>query len=298
MTRTITFTVTAAEEGKAVRDIVKKNLNVSAALYSELKRTEGSVTLNGKTALANMAVKVGDTLQIVIEDRESSENIYPRRGNLDILYEDEDILAVNKPPFLPCHPSKGHVDDSLANIVVGYYEEKGEKFVFRCATRLDRDTSGVVIIAKNRLSHDLITEQMKKGLFNKTYYAVVDGRPVPDSGRIERNIRRIPGIATIKREACDSSDGASAITEYKTVAHSDKRTLLKIKTLTGRTHQIRVHLSYIGHPITGDWLYGRKSEEHPRQLLHCGRVSMMSPITGKQLIMDAPLPTDFGKFRP
>ncbi len=297
MTRIIVFTVTAAEEGKAVRDIVKKNLNISAALYSELKRTEGSITLNGNPALANMTVKEGDALRIVIEDKESSENIYPRKGTLHILYEDEDILAVNKPPFLPCHPSKGHIDDSLANIVAGYYEEKGEKFVFRCATRLDRDTSGVVIIAKNRLAHDLITEQMKKGLFNKTYYAVVEGNPVTDSGRIDRNIRRIPGIATIKRETCDSSDGASAITEYEVIVRSENRSLLKIKTLTGRTHQIRVHLSYIGHPITGDWLYGQKSDKNPRQLLHCGRVLMLSPITGEPLTIEAPLPEDFEEFR-
>ena len=297
MIRIIETTIFPSEEGKPLRDIIKGRLKISTSLYASLKQIQNSVTLNGEEAHADKTVIENDILRIKLEDSESSENIYPVKGELDIVYEDEDLLVINKPPFLPCHPSKGHIDDSLANIVAGYYADKGEKFIFRCATRLDRDTSGIVIIAKNRLSHDLITEQMKDGTFSKTYFAEVEGKVSPKQGRIDKNIRRVPGIATIKREVCDDTDGATAVTDYEVVRYSTGKTLLKIKTLTGRTHQIRVHLSSIGHPIVGDWLYGEKNDAHPRQLLHCGEVRMKSPITEKPLLLKADIPEDFGDIR-
>ena len=293
MIRIIETHILPREEGKPLRDVIKGRMKISTSLYASLKRSGSAVTVNGKEAHADRKVSAGEVLRIKLEDEASSENVYPVKGDLDIIYEDEDILVINKPPFLPCHPSKGHVSDSLANIVAGYYEEKGEKFVFRCATRLDRDTSGIVIVAKNRLSHDLITEQMNDGSFSKIYFALAEGEVYPREGRIDKNIRRVPGIATIKREVCDSSDGATAVTDYKVIHTENGRSLLEIKTLTGRTHQIRVHLASIGHPLLGDWLYGEKNNAHPRQLLHCGEVRMNSPITGEPLLLKAELPEDF-----
>ena len=297
MIRIIETRILPSEDGRPLRDVIKGRLKISTSLYASLKQKKNAITLNGEEAHADRTVRENDILRIKMEDEESSENVYPVKGDLDIIYEDEDVLAVNKPSFLPCHPSKGHVNDSLANIVAGYYGEKGEKFIFRCATRLDRDTSGIVIIAKNRLSHDLITEQMKTGVFQKTYYALSEGEVSPSSGRINKNIRRVPDAATIKREVCDDTNGATAVTDYEVIRIRNGRTLLKIQTLTGRTHQIRVHLASIGYPIVGDWLYGEKSDGNPRQLLHCGEVRMNSPITGKPLLLKADVPEDFGDIR-
>lgn len=295
MKRKIKIKISEEYSGLSVGEILRNKAEVSSSLLKRLKKTPDGITLNGKRVFVNEKIKVGDIIAIVIKDEASSENIFPTKGKINIVFEDEDLLIVNKDAKTPIHPSKGHPYDSLANKVAFYYESKGEKFVFRCVTRLDKDTSGLCIIAKNSYVHDLLSKQMKNGKIQKIYKAVVVGNIKKEHGIIDKNIRRIPNIATIKREVCKDG-GARAITEYKKISTQNGFSLIEIKLHTGRTHQIRVHLSSEGYPIAGDWLYGKEDEIIGRQALHCEKISFIHPISKKPLSFAAPLPEDMKKL--
>ena len=251
--------------------------------------------LNGKRVFVTEKLKSGDVLELLTESEESfSEYIFPTEGKLDIIFEDDDFLAVNKPPYLPVHPSKGHPYDSLANIVVYYYKQKNQNFTFRCVNRLDKDTSGVTLIAKNAYAHELMRRLNVENLVDKTYFAVIHGNPSPLCGTIDLPIYR-PEEATIKRVV--DSRGKRAVTVYETVNAGEKLSLVKIKLLTGRTHQIRVHFSHLGHPLAGDFLYGNENDGIlQRQALHCGEISFIHPVTGEELKLTADLPEDMKKI--
>lgn len=293
MNRNIDFTVDSSLDGVSLRDFLKHKAEISSALISQLKRDPSGIYVNDVKVHINRTLKAGDRVTLVIYEEEISENIIPVAGDLEIIFENADILIVNKPPFLPCHPSKGHVDDTLANRICSYYSSIPDNFVFRCITRLDKDTSGLVVIAKNSFSQHVISKQMNNNELEKEYLALVRGIPDTDCGRIEKNIRRIPGTNTIKREICGPDDGQSAITEFSIVRKFTDFSLLTIKTLTGRTHQIRVHMQSIGHPLLGDWLYGSPSDDYPRQMLHCHKITMSLPLTNEKAVFEAPLPEDF-----
>lgn len=292
MKRVLSFIADEEETGRALRSVIRYKTGMSSGLLTSLKHREGTISVNGKPVHTDYIVHGGDQVTLIIEDEDSSENIIPVKGFLNIAYEDEDILILNKPPFMPCHPSKDHIADSLANLVAGYYENE-DHFVFRCVTRLDRDTSGLVVTAKNRLTHDLLSEQRKNGGMKKFYYAVAEGVFENNYGRIDKNIRRVPDIASIRREVCDRNDGVTAVTDYEVLKSNQEYSLLKISTVTGRTHQIRVHMAAIGHPLAGDWLYGREGNGFPRQMLHCGEVSLTNPLTAQKIELKTELPQDF-----
>ncbi|MDF2684976.1 MAG: pseudouridine synthase, RluA family [Clostridia bacterium] len=278
------------QDGKTIRDYLKGK-GFSTALLSRLKQHSRGILLNGQRVFVNTLLVKGDRLELLIEDEnEFSENILPFKGELNILYEDEDMLVINKPPFLPVHPSKGHPYDCLANIVAYYYAQKGKKFVFRCVNRLDKDTSGVVVIAKNSFIHDALCQQSIMGQINKNYIAVVHGEVAPDKGTIDAPIYR-PNIATIKRIV--SPLGQKAITHYEVISKSNGLSILKVKLETGRTHQIRVHFSYLGHPLVGDFLYGDENDGFlNRQALHCCSIALIHPITGQIIEFKTDLPED------
>ena len=193
---------------------------------------------------------------------------------------------------------QGHVNDSLANIIAYHYNKEGKNFIFRCVNRLDKDTSGIIAIAKNAYSHDQLTKQMKNGTLSRTYNALVHGKVSPDKGSITKNIRRVPDKATIKREVCDGNVGETAITNYQVIKYCKNNvSLLKISLQTGRTHQIRVHFSDSGHPLLGDWLYGDKDTNLiNRQALHSTELSLLQPITKEPLKFVSPLPQDMQKL--
>lgn len=242
------------------------------------KAKMGGIFLNGAAVTVRATVKEGDRVEVFLES-ERSEGIPPMDIPIRVLYEDDDILAVDKPTNMPTHPSKGNNLPTLANAVMGYY---GGDFVFRSVNRLDRDTSGIVIIAKNKISASSLSSSMKKGLWHKKYHALVEGVPEPKEGRINAPIERIEE-GNIKR--CVRPDGKAAITDYKVIEEHSDSSLCEISLLTGRTHQIRVHMAHIGHPLVSDFLYGIESERE--YYLRCIEISFPHPKTKEILVIRA-----------
>ena len=212
---------------------------------------------------------------------------------LDILYEDEDILVVNKPSDTPIHPSQGNYDNSLANGVKYYYEQQGINFVFRCINRLDRDTTGLVVIAKNMLSGAALNLAMVNREIHRTYLAVVKGK-LPENGTIDFPIARKDG-STVER-CVDFETGEHAVTHFECLEQNEKYSLAKIWLETGRTHQIRVHMNYIGHPLPGDFLYHNDRTEIGRQALHSWKLEFHHPVSGELMQFETPLPEDMRKL--
>lgn len=251
-------------------DFLKKKIGFSTSLVTKVKF--GGVRLNGSVVTMRATVKNGDTIQITFPE-ETSENIEPIPLPLDILFEDEHVLIVNKPADMPTHPSRGNSLPTLANAACAYL---GEPFVFRAINRLDRGTSGIVIIAKNPFSAAKLGRAMKERKINKKYIALVSGVPTPREDRIIAPIAR-ETEGNIKRVV--RSDGKEAITDYKVIAErEDGNSLCEITLHTGRTHQIRVHMAYIGHPLVNDFLYGTEKNGENYSLT-CSEISFPHPRT-------------------
>lgn len=259
----------------SVKDYLRR-LGISVTLVKKAKY--GGIMLNEKVVTVRAEVNPGDKLEIYL-DEEKSEAIPQMDIPISVLYEDDDILAVDKPINMPTHPSKGNNLPTLANAVMHYY--KGN-FVFRSVNRLDRDTSGIVIIAKNRISASALSDSMKKGLWEKKYSALVDGIPKPKVATIDAPIERIEE-GNIKRTV--RADGKRAITKYKVVEEYADSALCEITLLTGRTHQIRVHMSHIGHPLVSDFLYGKPSDKEYH--LRCVEIKFPHPTSKKEIIIRA-----------
>ena len=242
-------------DGKKIKYILRNHMGMSASLVKQLKYSEDGILLNGKTVFTNHNVSKGDELVLTFRDT-ASENIEPKNIPLDILYEDEDIIALNKPRSMPTHPSQNHHDDTLANGVMYYFS--GVDFTFRVITRLDRDTSGVVLVAKNALAAQRLGDDIKLKKIKKKYIAALSGVPISFSGRIDAPVKRVDGSAILR---CVSPEGKAAVTDYEVVCEKNGISMVKLVPYTGRTHQLRVHMSSMGTPIYGDDLYGASQIE-------------------------------------
>ena len=284
MKKEIEITIEKESAGKKIEHILKVKAGLSETLIRRLKRTEGGILLNGKPAKVIEKVSFGDVVKVAVTEK-SSQNIVPAKIHLDIIYEDEDILAVNKPRSMPTHPSKGHRDDTLANGVIYYL---GQNSRFHVITRLDRDTSGVVLIAKNPVSAAFLTDEMKNGRIAKEYVAVLNGVLNPQKGIIKAPIKKKSETGIMR---CVSPEGKEAVTKYRTVKIQDGISLVNLFPVTGRTHQLRVHMSYMNCPIYGDSLYGAV-QKGERTLLHCRKISFTHPVTKKNISITAPLCDD------
>jgi len=273
----IELLINSGLSGKYIRDIVRSELKISSALLTKLKKS-GGIKINGRSVTVAYKVTDGELLTVDLP-REKTETIIPVNIPLEIIYEDKYILAVNKPKDMPTHPSIGNHDNTLGNACMYYYRDTD--FVFRPLTRLDRDTTGIVIIAKDARTSALISEQIQKGIFKKTYYAITQGIPEQLSGRIDMPIGRADG-SILKREV--RNDGQSAVTDYKVLCIKENIALVEIQLLTGRTHQIRVHFSYINCPLLYDYMYGT---EIPGETLylHCGKVEFIHPVSNERMIL-------------
>lgn len=262
---------------KYIRDIVRSELKISSALLTKLKKS-GGIKINGQSVTVAYKVTDGELLTVDLP-REKTETIIPVNIPLEIIYEDKYILAVNKPKDMPTHPSIGNHNNTLGNACMYYY--RNTDFVFRPLTRLDRDTTGIVIIAKDARTSALISEQIQKGIFHKTYYAITQGIPPSPAGRIDLPIGRVDG-SILKREV--RKDGQKAVTDYRVLCTKDNLALIEIQLLTGRTHQIRVHLSHINCPLLYDYMYGT---EIPGETLylHCGKVEFIHPVNDEKIIL-------------
>ena len=283
--------MTAADSGRSVLDYLLKNMKLSTRSLRRLKYTEGGITVNGEPVTVRRVLREGDVLRLDVGDRESSENVIPRRLPVDVLFEDGEIIAVNKPADMPTHPSHGHLDDTLANALAFKAAVRGERFVFRPANRLDRNTSGIVLVAKDQISACRLFEQMRAGNVKKTYIAILDGVPSVMRGTVDAPIARADEGVLMRTV---SDEGREAHTEYNVVATSrdKKHSLVVLRPLTGRTHQLRVHMAHLGCPILGDFLYGKESPLLPRHALHAARLEFDHPADGRRMLVSSPLPDD------
>ena len=275
---------------KSISDFLKSKGYTSSNIV-ELKKYENGIVLNGTWAYMNQKPAILDRLLVRVCEYKKSENILPIFIKLDIKYEDEDIVVVNKPSDMPIHPSLNNYENSMANALMYYYRDKN--FVFRCINRLDRDTTGLTVVAKHFLSAGILNTFMQRREIKRVYNAIVeDDGSLKESGTVDAPIAREDNTL-IKRRV--SSEGQSAITHYKVLKRLRGASLIELRLDTGRTHQIRVHMSYIGHPLVGDYLYNERyyDKENVRPLLHSKSLSFIHPITGENLYLECELPKDF-----
>lgn len=286
--RTLQYRITESDTYSNIHELLKAH-GYSSTVIRHLKETENGIQRNGVWSRVYEPLCSGDTVTILLTEEASSENIVPTPLPLDIVYEDEDLLIINKPAGMPIHPSQGNYDNTLANACAYYFQQKGEPFTYRCINRLDRDTTGLLILARHAYSASLLSSMVAKREIHREYLALATGL-VPDSGVIEAPIARVDG-STIEREV-NFETGEFARTHYRRLEYKNGYSLVSLKLDTGRTHQIRVHMKYIGHPLPGDFLYNPDYSVIRRQALHSYRLTFTHPITGKELQFTAPLPDD------
>lgn len=271
--------------GRCIKDFLINKLGVSHRNLVNMKRNS-SILLNGEAAYVNAKLTMGDRLEVFLVDKES-ENILPEAFDLDIIYEDDYIIAVNKEAGMPVHPTKGHFTGTVANALVYYWRNKRKDIKIRPINRLDKDTSGLVLFAKN--SHVQYMMSKEKFSFHKEYIAIAEGLIEKEADIIDLPIKR-ENYHTIRRII--SKDGQRAVTSYEVIKKSEAATLLRINLITGRTHQIRVHMSYSGHPLLGDELYGGSREIIQRQALHAEKIFFIHPAIGSDIELHAKIPED------
>ncbi len=282
--------------GLTVKEILVEKLGFSKRAVTDLKSRAEGIMLNGLRVTVRATVCEGDVLEINCSDDADKEKLVPSGVMPDVIYEDGDLIALNKPPSMPTHQSQGHFYDTLANSLAYYFSLKGTPFVFRSVNRLDRNTSGVVIVAKSRLAASKLSNMMKQGKIRKTYLAILQGELPQDSGRIETYIRR-KEKSIILREVCDKCDDAKlALTEYSVLAKADGLTLVLASPITGRTHQLRVHFAHIGAQILGDDLYGEASPLIDRHTLHALKIELPQISKDGTLVLEAELPEDMARI--
>ncbi len=275
--RKIEFIIESRDDGVKIRSFLK-SFGVSSSVLTQLKNTENGITVNGKFAKTIDTVHTGDRLEISLENRGKMPT--PVKMDIDIVYEDEDIVVFNKPPHLPVHESHKHIGDTLSNFAAYHLGDNG---AFRAVYRLDNGTSGLVLVGKNKLVASMLAGNVKKD-----YYAVVEGI-VSGAGSVDLPIARC-GDSIIKRRV--DENGERAVTHYEVVSVKDNTTLLKLNLETGRTHQIRVHLAHLGHPLIGDTLYGSESPIISHQALHCKDIYFTHPITNREIHISCDFPND------
>lgn len=285
--------ITREQHGMTLLFFLKHELGFSSKLIKHLKFTEGGIRINGNHATVRYLLQVGDLVELAFEDEESAP-ITPVDLPIEILYEDDDLVVPSKPANMPTHPSHDHHYDTVANALAFRYLHAGVPFVFRPINRLDRNTSGLLLIARNRPIAGKLSAAMRDGKIQKTYLAVLDGEMEESEGVIDAPLHRTKE-SIIVREVCapDAPDADQALTEYRVLATENGHTLVQAHPITGRTHQLRVHFAHKGHPITGDDLYGTPSPDISRHALHAYRLSFPHPSSGCTVTLSAPPTNDF-----
>ncbi|MEH7307929.1 RluA family pseudouridine synthase [Neobacillus drentensis] len=279
-----------SDAGKLVRDFLKEE-EISRTALTDIKFKGGHIQVNGEEVNVRYRLAMSDELTVIFPSESPAEGLLGENIPLAILYEDEYLLVVNKPAGMNTIPSREHPSGSLANGLVGYYQRSGLQATTHIVTRLDRDTSGIVLIAKHRHVHHLFSMMQRSGQVKRTYEAFAEGRIPLDNGTIIAPIGR-KDDSIIEREV--RADGQYACTHYQVLARHRAFTYLELVLETGRTHQIRVHLSYLKHPLLGDDLYGGGLSFIERQALHCRKIKFLHPFLKKEMMFTAPLPRDMG----
>lgn len=288
---TLEFVVGKEEEG-LLREFLLVHKGLSRKSLTKIKK-KGRLLVNGLDVTVRAMLHEGDRVTVIFPEEQASCYLKPEPIPLDIIYEDEEVLIINKPAHICVHPTSSHREGTLANGVLHYWQEKGWTRTFHAVSRLDMNTSGLILIAQNRFSHHQLAKQQRARLIERRYYALVEGVVKEDQGVIEAPIGRKAG-SIIEREV--RADGQYAKTLFWVRQRYPDYTWLDIKLVTGRTHQIRVHLKHIGHPLLGDELYGGSLRLISRQALHAYYLGFQHPKTARPLSFQAPLPEDMSKL--
>lgn len=283
----IRFTADAADAGQTVREVLQKRYGVSRRLLIRAK-FKGLITRNGTLVFVNERLQAGDEI-VVLVNEEETDAVAPEEMPLVIRYEDEDLMVLAKPAGLVVHPTGNHASGTLANGVIAYWKKQGEKRRFRAVNRLDKDTSGLLIIAKNQWAHEQFSRMQQDRSLKRTYLAIAEGIVQPGAGTMDEPI----GLAEdsfITRQV--RTDGQSAVTHFRVITHGDGMSFVELRLETGRTHQIRVHMSHRGHPLAGDDLYGGARTHIGRQALHAAELAFVHPRGGNEMHFREPIPED------
>lgn len=286
MPEQLRFNVPDSCDKMLAKSFLKKHCCLSSRMITRLVREKDGILMNGKILRTIDFVEGGAEVVVNLPCEEQSF-LTPIKGSLDIAYEDKHLLIINKPPFMPVHPVKQHQTDTLANLVAYYAAEKGESYVFRAINRLDRDTSGLVLICKDRYC----AYKLKNNI-DKTYFALCHGKIISD-GTINAPIGLLPSSKIVRHVL---PEGSNAVTHYRVLYSSKELSYIELNLETGRTHQIRCHMSSLGHPLLGDDLYGGERSLIARQALHCGSMVFEHPVTAQKLKIEAKLPDDMQKI--
>jgi 23S rRNA pseudouridine1911/1915/1917 synthase len=290
MNRILEYNISRDYEGIKLSSYLEM-MAYPSSILKDLRKDDSLCKINNKPSYLNSIIHTGEHIEIYIKETVANESLVPVQLDFDIVYEDEDILLVNKPANMPIHQSINNYENSLANALAYYYRNESSPFIFRCINRLDKDTSGLTLIAKNPLSAAILSKAMKERQIKRTYTAIVEGIFNDKEGRIEAPIAR-------KKESCiercvDFENGQRAITNYKVIKElENSRSLVEFSLETGRTHQIRVHMKYLGHPLLGDILYNPDDKTMERQALHAGKLIFLHPIKLKEITFKADYPDD------
>ena len=295
MERTLNYTTENLITSMPVSHFLKQK-GFSSQNLVQLKKNPVAVLANEVPCFMNHVLHPGDTLTLHIREARSSEKIPPVELPLDIVYEDEDLMVINKPAGMPIHPSMNNYYNSMANALAYYFDQQNRPFVFRCINRLDRDTSGLTIVAKHYVSAGMLSAMIANKAasgITREYLAIVKGSVQPPEGTITAPLGRKEG--SIIERTIDFEKGESAITHYKVLDEKNGHSLVSLILETGRTHQIRIHMKHLGYPLIGDYLYNPDMERIQRQALHAWKLSFVHPITGEKMQFTAPLPEDMAK---
>lgn len=292
MNRNIDYIIDEDSAGLRVEQFLRRK-RYSGQNLSKIKRMPKSILVNGVHYYMRQELSKGDHLQVRICETQNSEKIPPTKLPLDIIYEDEDLLVLNKPAGMPIHPSLNNYTNSMANALAYYFQSQGKPFIFRCCNRLDRDTSGLTIVSKHLVSGSILSDMTKYREVHREYLAIARGSVTPSEGTIQAPLGRKEG--TIIERTVDWEHGEDAVTHYKVVKEANGHSLVSLRLETGRTHQIRIHMKYLGYPLIGDYLYNPDMEYMTRQALHSHHMEFTHPITGEHMSFTAPLPEDMAR---
>ena len=295
MSRRLELVVTPELAGVKVDTLLKRHLHLSGTVVRRVKWLEDGILVDGLRVNTRFCPAAGQVLSVRLSDPVRNSGIVPAPGPLDIVHEDDDLIVLNKAAGVPVHPGPGHFSDTLGNFLVDYYEKTGQEADFHPVHRLDRGTSGLLVAAKHPHAQEVPKNQLHTEDFRRVYLAVCEGVPAPPSGVIDAPLGPRPGSLM---EQMVRPDGRPARTKYGVLRRWGGRALVSLELETGRTHQIRVHMAHIGHPLTGDFLYGTEDRALIcRPALHSGYLSFRHPLTGETMQFSVPLPEDMARLK-
>lgn len=292
--RRVCLTVPPERAGQKVDTLLRKELGLSGTVIRRIKWLPDGILLDGTRVFTSCRVEPGQVLSVRLSDPEVRSGVVPAPGPLDIVYEDGDLLVVNKAPGVLVHPGTGHFSDTIGNFLMEYYKNQGIEADFHPVHRLDKGTSGLLVVAKHPHAQERLKGQLHTAEFRRTYLAVCLGSPPAEAGEVDAPIGMAEGSILARAVR---PDGLPAKTRYQVLKRQGNRTLVRLELVTGRTHQVRVHMAYLGCPLAGDFLYGVEDPDLiGRPALHSWRLEVRQPVTGERLTFQAALPEDMARL--